>query len=112
MSTENKRNWHAIEGPNGMCHCGVYDGKVEACGDLLEAEIRARIQAASPDLSRVRALEQKIRKAADEAGRASVQLSLEHKHQHARIGAELCDDRLEWADELAAALGPSEGKTE
>ena len=37
--TSERRNWHSIIGPNGMCECGVdADGKVTWCGDLLIQE--------------------------------------------------------------------------
>lgn len=40
-----KRNWHAIEGPNGLCACGVKaDRTVVNCSDLLEAEIQERLR--------------------------------------------------------------------
>lgn len=41
-----KHNFHAIEGPNGMCACGVRaDGTVVTCGALLEQEISERTAA-------------------------------------------------------------------
>lgn len=40
------RNWHAIEGPNGQCACGVApDGSVVTCAGLLDQEIAARADA-------------------------------------------------------------------
>ncbi len=47
-----KHNFHAIEGPNGMCACGVKaDGTVVTCGALLEEYVQERIVAAleNPD---------------------------------------------------------------
>lgn len=39
-------NFHAIEGPNGMCRCGVLaDGTVETCGDLLRQYVQAQVRA-------------------------------------------------------------------
>jgi hypothetical protein len=41
-----EHNFHAIEGPNGMCACGVRaDGTVISCGLLLEEYVQRRIGA-------------------------------------------------------------------
>jgi hypothetical protein len=40
MTTSEKRNWHAIEGPNGRCACGQQpDGTFKDCAQLLAEEV-------------------------------------------------------------------------
>lgn len=46
MTEKTDRNFHAIEGPNGMCACGVKaDGTMVTCAALLEAYVQERILA-------------------------------------------------------------------
>lgn len=64
-----KRNWHAIEGPNGMCACGVTaDGTVVTCGRLLEDEIADRLAVLEAHQTALREALLKVTEHMDRAG--------------------------------------------
>jgi hypothetical protein len=63
MTTSEKRNWHAIEGPNGRCACGQQpDGTFKDCAQLLAEEVgrafTSSVTPASPEASHTVALQE------------------------------------------------------